>query len=168
MRIVHFSDIHLACRPRSASFLFDKRILGSLNFQLRRRSVFKPERLSQALLRIKLLTPDWVICTGDVTCVGSPAETEASVTRLKSLLDHVPGHFLFVPGNHDAYVRNRACRAGLEAAFEQFNGGRWRLSDLPQELRVKGLRFFVVDESRPTNWLLSAFMTTRFSIPAWE
>ena len=155
MRIIHFSDIHSGCCPRTPSFLFDKRLLGSLNFYLRRRNVFKPEFVSRAVSQIKIMVPDLVICTGDLTSVGSPEEFDVALAALKPLLDHFGERFLYVPGNHDTYVRDHRCRAGLEAAFATLNSGRWTLAEMPQELVLQHLHLFLLNECQPTNWLLS-------------
>ena len=156
MRIVHFSDVHVGCPPAALSAFFDKRILGSLNFFLRRRALFEPGLLQRALSRISLLNPDWVVCTGDLTSVGSPEEFEVAVARLAPILARKQCKLLYVPGNHDAYVRNRACRDALCDTFSLLNGGRWALTGLPQDFWMREIHFFVLGESVPTNWLLSS------------
>ena len=156
MRIVHFSDLHVGCWSRDPSALLDKRLLGTLNYFLRRRPSFLRGLLPRALLWIQRLAPDWIICTGDLTCVGAPEEFAAGVAALKPLVDRAAGRFLFVPGNHDAYVRNRRCRAALEAAVATLNAGRFSLGDLPLEVRLGALRLFLVDESCPSGLIMSS------------
>jgi 3',5'-cyclic AMP phosphodiesterase CpdA len=156
MRIVHFSDIHVGRWPREVSAFIDKRILGSLNFLLRRRRKMQPALVVRALSLIDSLAPDWVVCTGDLTCVGATAEFDAVLRVLGPYADRLGGRFIYVPGNHDAYVANRACRAALEATFRRLNGGRWELSDLPRELRMGGVRLVAVNECHPTNLFLSS------------
>ena len=117
MRIVHFSDIHIGCWPRSPKAFLDKRILGALNHALRRRQRFRADRLERALIRVRRLSPDWIFCTGDITTIGTPEEFAAACEALKPFIDTVGGRFVYIPGNHDAYVRDAACRAALAEAF---------------------------------------------------
>ena len=166
MRIVHFSDLHITCWPRELSALCDKRVLGLLNFALRRRHQFHPEYVERAVLRIRTLNPDWVILTGDITSVGTGSEFVRALEVLAPLCEtHTPFELLFVPGNHDNYVRKRACREALESTFARLNRNRWRLADLPQCLELPGLRVFVADESYPTSpWQSGGTL----SALAWE
>jgi 3',5'-cyclic AMP phosphodiesterase CpdA len=157
MRIVHFSDIHVAAWPRDPSVLGDKRVLGLLNYLLRRRHQVHPEYLQRAIGRIRALGPDWVVLTGDLTCVGTGAEFARALDLLSPLCNGpAPYQFLFVPGNHDAYVRRPGCATALHAAFDRLNRGRWRLEDLPLRVDLPGLRLFAVDECRPMPWWQSA------------
>ena len=152
MRIVHFSDIHVNCLPRDPGACCDKRLLGTLNFLVRRRCHFRQQYLDRALLRIRTLAPDWVIVTGDLTCVGSPEEFKVALRELAPLQAATAAfQLLYVPGNHDAYVRNPACRRALDDAFDRLNRGRWRLEELPAAVELtRGLRVFVVNEAQPT------------------
>jgi 3',5'-cyclic AMP phosphodiesterase CpdA len=152
MRIVHFSDIHVNCLSRDPGACCDKRLLGTLNFLIRRRCQYHRRYLERAMLRIRTLAPDWVILTGDLTCVGSPEEFQTALRELAPLhAARAAFQVLYVPGNHDAYVRNPACRAALEDAFDRLNRGRWRLAELPAAIDLaRGLRLFAVDEALPT------------------
>lgn len=157
MRIVHFSDVHIGRLPRGFSCLFDKRILGLTNYFLHRRLGFDAALLQPALSLIRALNPDWVVCTGDVTSVGSPEEFAAAKTALAPLTAGDLGQrFIFVPGNHDVYVRDRACRAAFEDGFARWNANRWTLAELPQRLQASRLSLWVIDECCCTNWLLSS------------
>ena len=156
MRIVHFSDIHAGCWTRDVSALTDKRLLGQLNYFLRRRAMFRYELVERAAHRIRALSPDWIICTGDITCVGSPEEFERALELLSILTDGAPRTFLFVPGNHDAYVGNAGCRASLGDAFAQLNGDTQGLEGKPREVGASGVRFVLVNEAEPMNCVLSS------------
>lgn len=150
MRIVHFSDIHVACWPRDLGVLRDKRILGLLNHALRRRAQYHPEYLDRAVARIRQLGPDWIVVTGDITCVGNVPEFERAEQRLAPLCaGHAPYQLLYVPGNHDAYVPRPACASALARAFTHLNHGRWTLDQLPARIDLPGLRLLVVNECRP-------------------
>jgi 3',5'-cyclic AMP phosphodiesterase CpdA len=156
MRIVHLSDLHVARFPRSAHALLDKRLLGTANYLVRRAHLFHPEYWPRALDWIARLRPELILCTGDVTCVGSPEEHEAAVAMLEPLRAQFSRRFLFVPGNHDAYVGAGDCRAALERTFRHLNGERWGLADLPLEWRVGGLSLLLLDAARPMPCLLSS------------
>jgi DNA repair exonuclease SbcCD nuclease subunit len=150
MRLVHFSDIHLAAWTRDLSALFDKRVLGLLNYAVRRRHHMHEDYVERAVQRIPELNPDWVICTGDVTCVGSPEEFARARDALAPLVANEAFEFFYIPGNHDAYVRNRRCRKSLETSFHYLNRERWRLSELPCEVNCGQIRLWLVDECQPT------------------
>ena len=165
MRIVHISDLHIGMLSCSWRGLLDKRVLGTLNWLLRRAGHFHEEYFERALAEIHRLNPELVICTGDVTCVSSPREFAAATRWLEPLRIAFGHHFLFVPGNHDAYVPDTACREALRDCFRTLNSGRWELEDLPVEYNVAGLRIFLLNEAEPVCWLLS---TGRLSPPDAE
>lgn len=156
MRIAHFSDIHVGCWPQEIRACFDKRLLGSLNYRLRRQRRFSRDFLPRALRQLKMLAPDWVVCTGDLTSVGTREEFAAALTGLAPILSQGSPPLIYVPGNHDAYVRRPSCRAALEDTFDRLNDGRWSLADLPQDRWVQEVRLFIVNECRPTNCFLSS------------
>lgn len=171
MRIVHFSDLHLNAWPQDISAVLDKRILGLANHLLRRRHQFHAAYVERAVARIRLLTPDLVVITGDITCVGSREEFALALKRLAPLLAPALGFpCVYVPGNHDAYVRNAACVQSLQHAFGVLNNQRWEMDDLPAEMTFPGLRVLVVNECRPTApWQSSGRFTDsgRNRIRAW-
>jgi len=154
MRIVHFSDIHVGCLTRDMTAVADKRAFGLLNYFLRRRRMFDYELVPRAIQRIHVLSPDVVVCTGDLTCVGSPEEFEQARRMLRPLVEAGNWTFVYVPGNHDAYVRSDACAAALRQTFSELNSERWDLAALPCEFRVRDLTFLLVNEARPrAPWL---------------
>ncbi len=155
MRLVHFSDIHVGDFPRRMSSFFDKRLLGTLNFYLRRQHKMRPEFLTRAINKIKLLCPEWIICTGDLSCVGTPEELARAMELLEPLRKKFADRFIYVPGNHDFYVRNRHCEKALQDVFYELNGHRWHLSELPQKFDLHGLKLLIVNECCATNWFLS-------------
>ncbi|MFW5802380.1 MAG: metallophosphoesterase family protein [Verrucomicrobiota bacterium] len=149
MRIVHFSDIHIGRLPDDATALFDKRLLGFLNFLIRRRGSMNEELIRLAVPRVRSLQPDLVVCTGDLTCVGAPVEFEAARAILKPLYGSRAYEFFALPGNHDAYVRNHRCRRAFKDTFAALNGERLLLDSLPQEVRRGQLRLLFVNEAHP-------------------
>ncbi len=151
MRLVHISDLHVSSFTRDLTALCDKRLLGLLNFFVRRRHAFHAEYFARAFLKIRTLSPDWVVITGDITTVGSPEEFRKALALLLPFVESKPPfQTIFIPGNHDAYVGNRTCRAALVDAFRQLNGGRWQdLDALPAEIALPELRLLLVNECRP-------------------
>jgi 3',5'-cyclic AMP phosphodiesterase CpdA len=135
--------------PGTWRALLDKRVLGCLNHLLRRRQRFDRRRLARAIARVGSLAPDWIVCTGDLTTTGTPAEFADARAALKPLQAAALRGFLYVPGNHDAYVRDEACCRALEATCQALNDGVG-LAALPREITDRGLRMFLVDEVRPT------------------
>jgi len=157
MRIAHISDFHCCHWPPQLCSVFDKRLLGSLNYLLKRRHQLDYRYLKRAIQRIRMLGPDVVVISGDITCTGTPPEFQVALTELQDiLLAGLPFAMIYVPGNHDAYVRNSACRQSLEQAFQRLNNKRWTLADLPARLQVGEIEFIVANECRPTCCLSSA------------
>ncbi|MCK5801210.1 MAG: metallophosphoesterase, partial [Lentisphaeria bacterium] len=62
---------------------------------------------------------------------------------------------VYVPGNHDAYVPNHACRNALDSAFDMLNSGQWTRASLPLETGIGALRLFLLDEAQPNSWIMS-------------
>ncbi|MCF7853605.1 MAG: metallophosphoesterase, partial [Candidatus Pacebacteria bacterium] len=156
MRIIHFSDIHLGAWTRDLSAIFDKRLLGQLNYLLRRKRRLHEEYIRRAVEKIPAMHPDIVVCSGDITCVGSPEEFRKAIGLLRPFVDHEEFDFLYVPGNHDAYVRKKECRASLEQAFHALNKRRWRIGDLPVVLTYGDVQVFLLNECSPTSIVSSA------------
>ncbi len=157
MRIVHFSDIHFCLWPENfGRALFDKRILGLINFFLRRRSQVGHFSLDSALRRIEELKPQVVVCTGDVASISSEREFEKAVQTLSPLLANPDFEFVYIPGNHDHYVKDEHCQRAFREAFRKLNCDRWTLEELPATLMVENNELMVCDECRPTNIFLSS------------
>ncbi len=171
MRIVHLSDLHFHAWPRDWTAVCDKRLFGLANFLVRRRAHMHPEYVERAVQRIRMLRPELIVVTGDVTCVGSPEEFATAQRRLGPLFA-APGAppCVYVPGNHDAYVRNPRCVQALQRTFQELNQGRWNMADLPGELSFPGLRILVLNQCRPTAlWQSSGCLTAdaRARLVAW-
>lgn len=156
MRIVHFSDIHAGGIIRSPKGLTDKRFFGMCNHLMRRMWTRRWERVGRAITRIKLLEPDVVVCTGDLTTISEPAEFEIAQNALRPLVDDIRFEFLFVPGNHDHYVKSKASNESLEATFKFMMRKRWTLSDLPLSYDIQGCRFLLINQACPVPCFLSS------------
>ena len=121
-----------------------------LNYMIRRRPHMREDYVRKAIGRIHELQPDCVVCTGDVTCVGSLPEFAKAKDLLHPLVNTQDFDFIYVPGNHDAYVRDSRCRRALTEAFEHLNRGRWSLDELPVRHRIQDVEFLLVNECMPT------------------
>ena len=151
-RIVQFSDIHEHA-VFSPGALLDKRLFGLVNSTFCRAGSYRVERTDAAVRTIlNELKPDVIVFSGDAVSTSDPREFETAWTRLRPLAESgVP--FLFSPGNHDRYVRDRACRE----AFEHFRAELTKNCPmtLPGLFETPELRFAVIDCARPFNPVLS-------------
>lgn len=102
MKILHISDIHIGCHYISPKDIFSKRLLGFINYKIKRQHLF-PEVNREKLLK-KLLKLDWELCliTGDVTNLSTEYEFEKAFQYLEPLFEK--GKVIIFPGNHDRYV----------------------------------------------------------------
>lgn len=154
-RIVHFSDLHVGEFPFSCRGWLDKRLLGRANFLLFRNRQVRLSRIAQAAEQFASLQPDLVLCTGDLTCVSDPREFARAEQILAPVLDWAGDKFIYVPGNHDAYVQDEQCRRALAETFYRLNGKRFELQELPQALRLNGVELLLLNSAEPRNWLSS-------------
>ena len=154
MKIIHFSDTHEAGSPESWRGFLDKRLLGFLNCFFARGRLHSQELLERAVAKFIEIKPDLVVCTGDLTTSGQPGEFKRSLSRLAPLMKSgIP--MLYLPGNHDSYVSDPACGKALEKAFDTLNGGRFKLSELPQAFDLGCCRIIAINCARPTMPMLS-------------
>ena len=160
MKIIHFSDPHSCAPPEELSAFFDKRLIGFFNYTFRRRFQHDLNLLDKAVEYILDEKPDVAICTGDLTSTGQPAEFAKTLKRLEPLLQDSQIPLLFVPGNHDAYVNNNACRKALRDAFAKLNKNQWELADLPAKRTIGDCEFIMLNECCPTNIFLSCGYVT--------
>ena len=101
--LAHISDWHVTsldgCRVRD---LANKRLLGWLSWQQRRRHRHRPDVLRALFKDLRHQAPDHVAVTGDLTNIALPAEFAVAAEWLADL--GPPSWISLVPGNHDAYV----------------------------------------------------------------
>jgi 3',5'-cyclic AMP phosphodiesterase CpdA len=108
--LAHLSDPHLGPLPRPRlSELANKRGLGFVNWQIRRRSYHRGDVLDAIVKDIKANTPDHIAITGDLINIGLEGEFAPAVLWLDRL--GAADDVTVVPGNHDAYVRATARHA---------------------------------------------------------
>jgi 3',5'-cyclic AMP phosphodiesterase CpdA len=160
MRLVHFSDPHCFACPRDWRSLFDKRLFGALNHCLLRRPLIDDSACDHARQCLDALQPDIVLCTGDLTCTGTPEEFALATARLEPLARHGGWEFLYLPGNHDAYVKDPACRAAMAQAQGRLNRRTLPTPEEPVELAFGRLRLLLLDATQSTPpWKSSGTLT---------
>lgn len=150
--IIHFSDIHVPAEP-SFSALFDKRILGCCNSLLIRKGRYDLELFRRAIPQFLAKRPSLFVFTGDAVSTADPREFEQALREFQPLIDSgIP--ILYVPGNHDLYVRNRACREAMERFYAALNGGR-AYSDAPYIYDAGPVRIAAIHCAKPLSWYFS-------------
>jgi len=103
--IAHISDIHLAPLPKvKARELFNKRITGYLNWQLKRNHQMCPDAAKKLADHLAAQRADINVVTGDLVNLSLPKEVEAAAKWLKRLGSSQ--RVCMVPGNHDAYLHS--------------------------------------------------------------
>jgi 3',5'-cyclic AMP phosphodiesterase CpdA len=103
-RLAHLSDLHLGPLPPADSLqdYFNKRAIGFLSWNLKRRAMHIPAIAVEMVADIKARSPDHVAITGDLINIALAAEFRNAAMWLK---DFGPAEWItLVPGNHDAYV----------------------------------------------------------------
>jgi 3',5'-cyclic AMP phosphodiesterase CpdA len=121
--LAHVSDVHLAPLPTPhSSELWSKRGLGYINWLRKRRSIHRADMLEALVDDLNVRAPDHIAVTGDLVNLSLPREFEAARHWLDGLGD--PRDVTFVPGNHDAYVRQaRTLAAEHWAEFMRGDAG---------------------------------------------
>lgn len=151
--LAHLSDPHLTSLVGVGPIdLANKRILGYLSWQRRRRRIHRTEVLDALVADIRAYAPDHLAITGDLTHVGLPAECVRALDWLHEL---GPGDRVsLVPGNHDRYVADRYDRTvGLWREYFRGDSGG---TEFPF-FRRRGLVALIgVDTAVPTAPLLAS------------
>jgi 3',5'-cyclic AMP phosphodiesterase CpdA len=125
MRVLHVSDVHVTVSLADMPWreMLNKRLVGALNYKLRRRRQF--EHAAQKLHELALFAQregvELVICTGDYTALGTEPEFAAARAAIEGLAAAKFG-YVTVPGNHDVYIRDLDYRR-FERHFASFLQG---------------------------------------------
>ena len=156
-RILHVSDLHLENGFAGVSWrsFANKRLVGLANLRLRRRRLFaEAPRKVQALAELADKQEiDLVLCTGDLTALGTDPEI-AFARGVIEPLTRVPHGLFVVPGNHDLYLQDVVQAQVFERHF-----GEFLRTDLPEYavdgpwpqvwLSIDGLAIIGVNSARP-------------------
>ncbi|MCP4177399.1 MAG: hypothetical protein GY756_06515 [bacterium] len=155
MKIVAFSDSHASGYPSNWSAFFDKRAIGLFNHHYFRQHQHNQDYLSVMVDKILDLSPDLVICTGDISTSGEPSEFKLTCDLIKPLTENKNFEFFYVPGNHDFYVRDKICIDALKDTFYYLNRKKIKFEDLPYSLKVNGVNLCLTNSCKPINLMLS-------------
>ena len=108
LSFAHLSDPHLTTLQRVRwRQLLNKRALGYLSWQRKRRAEHRGEVLDALLSDLRRTRPEHIVITGDLTHIGLPDEFRQARLWLDRL--GAADRVTVVPGNHDAYVRTPWC-----------------------------------------------------------
>ncbi len=154
MKIIHFSDPHAGGPAEDWLAYLDKRWVGVFNYKFRRKFRHDISRLGKAVEYILDVKPDVAVCTGDLTSTGQPGEFELVRPVLAPLRDSaIP--LLYLPGNHDCYVKRPRCVRAVREMVHYLSRGDYGFTDLPVRRSHAGMEFLLVNTSRPSNLLCS-------------
>lgn len=160
MKIIHFSDPHAGGPAEDWLAYLDKRWVGVFNYRFRRQYRVNLERLRGAVEYILDTKPDVIVCTGDLTSTGQPGEFEKIRPYLEPLrTSGIP--FLYMPGNHDCYVRRPKCVNAMKSAVQYLTNGLASFDEMPTVRRIAGADFILLNTSRPSNLLCSWGFVTK-------
>ena len=154
MKIVHFSDPHAGGSAEDWMAYFDKRWVGVFNYRFRRRFRHDLKLLEKAVDYILTVRPDAAVCTGDLTSTGQPGEFERTLAILEPLVKSgIP--LIYLPGNHDCYVKRSKCVKAMKHAVSYLNGSGYEFDQLPKVRSIGDVDFLMLNTSRPSNLLCS-------------
>ena len=154
MKIVHFSDPHAGGSAEDWLAYFDKRWVGVFNYRFRRRFRHDLKLLEKAVAYILQERPDVAVCTGDLTSTGQPGEFQRTLEILEPLRkSDIP--LIYLPGNHDCYVKRPKCVNAMKDAVRLLNGDDYCFDNLPKVRSIDGIDFLMLNTSRPSNLLCS-------------
>jgi len=100
--LAHLSDLHMATKPE-LSQLLNKRGLGYINWQRRRKYIHRPEVLEAVTRDLKTQKFDHIAVTGDLVNLSLPDEYACASAWLAALGNG--RDVTVIPGNHDVYIR---------------------------------------------------------------
>lgn len=147
--LAHLSDPHLPLPRPPLGALLGKRVLGYLSWQRRRKAIHRPEVLAALVADVRAQRPDHIAVTGDLCNISLAAEFRQAAAWLEGL--GAPAEVSVVPGNHDAYVANRAA-GGLDL-WAPFMTGDGAKPGFPW-VRVRGAVALVgVSTAAPMSWI---------------
>jgi 3',5'-cyclic AMP phosphodiesterase CpdA len=154
MKIIHFSDPHAGGPAEDWLAYFDKRWVGVFNYRFRRQFRHDQSKLKKAVDYILDTKPDLAVCTGDLTSTGQPGEFEM-VRKILEPLRNSDVPVLYVPGNHDCYVKRTKCVDAMREMVDWLTRGNYQFEDLPQIRQYGECEFFIINCSWPSNLLCS-------------
>ena len=122
-RLIHVSDIHFWRYALNPVQLFSKRLLGMGSLLVQRARKFRLERIEEVVERVRSLSPDHILITGDLTTTALPVEFRAARKALEPWLTD-PKTTTILPGNHDRYTIRSHRDRRFEQHFSEFAPAR--------------------------------------------
>ena len=163
IRIIHFSDSHEPAVFETWRSILDKRSIGYFNSRFRRKSQHDPAYTERAVEWILQEKPHLAVFTGDATSTGQKSEFDAAWRVFKPLAESaIP--LIYVPGNHDVYVKDPGCRTALRDFYEKMWNGKRQFSSDPFLWTLGPLRFAVIDSAVPGSYFFSCGVMNEKSI----
>ncbi len=150
VRLLHISDIHLpapAGALRFREWACVKRVLGGLNYGVRRRRAFReaPRRVGELAAFARDQQVDCILFTGDISSLGAEGELAAARRVVQPLIEAAPT-FLCLSGNHDVYVERDSWRR----AFGDVSPHTGDEEAWPRKAVLgDGLTVWLLDSARP-------------------
>jgi 3',5'-cyclic AMP phosphodiesterase CpdA len=152
--LAHLSDPHIPPLPRPRLVdLAGKRLLGFVNWGLRRKALHQAEVLAAVVADLKAARPDHVVVTGDLANIALAAEFAPARAWLDRLGD--PRDVTVIPGNHDAYVRSTAAHAMQHWAPYMRGDDGSQSSDFPFVRRRGPLALIALSSALPTGLFMA-------------
>jgi 3',5'-cyclic AMP phosphodiesterase CpdA len=130
IRLLHFTDPHLGLSLSEVPLRdwLGKRIVGGANLLRGRARRFEaaPGKIAALVEFAQSSKADAVVCTGDLTSLGTTAELAVAHAEVEPFFA-APLGFVCIPGNHDLYTRSVLREQRFES---QFSDGL--ASDMPE------------------------------------
>lgn len=103
VKVAHISDPHLFVSYPKFSWLFNKRILGYLDFMLYRKLIYDVNQFKSLLKLLREEKVDYLVISGDISAIALPQELSIAKEWLESEF-WWNNKLIVVPGNHDYYT----------------------------------------------------------------
>ncbi|MGC8737528.1 MAG: metallophosphoesterase family protein [Candidatus Hydrogenedens sp.] len=119
MKIIHITDLHFFQFPGNVLKLFNKRILGCLNWELNRKRRFDFTSIEQFITLLSQYKNATIIVSGDLTVTA----LEEEFLLAKNFLDTVQKKgfpIYIIPGNHDYYTFEAIRYKRYENLFSEY------------------------------------------------
>ena len=120
LKIIHITDLHFFQFPGNILKLFNKRILGCLNWELNRKKRFDFSGAERFLNFLSQYKNVGVIVTGDLTVTA----LEEEFLLAKNFIDSIRKKNLsvyIIPGNHDYYTFEAVRNKRYETLFSEYS-----------------------------------------------
>lgn len=157
VELAHITDVHLPTPFVHPHELLGKRVLGWLSWRLRRRRAHRPQALRELMADVERFREETrapLLITGDLVNIATRGEFVAARCWLRKA--GIPETVMFVPGNHDFYVRG-AVKAGLAWLTPWMTGARGTeeaegLPPFPLVRHVRNVALIGLNSAYPAPW----------------